>query len=131
MNKDNTSIKPTASELEILTILWENGPLTVRSVNEIMSLKKEVGYTTTLKLLQIMTEKNLVSRQLENRTHIYSAIAGKEETRKAMLDSLLEAAFGGSAMKLVMQALGSHSATREELEDLRNLIDSIEKQEKQ
>ncbi|MEZ5012296.1 MAG: BlaI/MecI/CopY family transcriptional regulator [Bacteroidales bacterium] len=129
MKQEKTNIKPTGSELEILTILWENGPMTVRSVNERLNLKKDVGYTTTLKILQIMTEKNLVSRRLENRTHIYSAIAGKEETRKAMLDSLLETAFGGSAMKMVMQALGNHNATREELEDLRKLIDRIEKKE--
>lgn len=123
-----TNIHPTGSELEILNILWEHGPSTVRFVNEKMNLRKEVGYTTTLKLMQIMTSKNLVSRNLENRTHIYTAIVEKEATRKIMLDSFLETTFSGSAMNLVMQALGNHTATTEELDELRKLIDMLEKE---
>ena len=129
MKNETLNIRPTASELEILNILWDEGPSTVRSVNRKVSLRKETGYTTTLKLMQIMTDKGLVERTLENRTHIYSAVAGKESTMNLMLDNFLESTFGGSAMNLVMQALGNHKATNEEIEELKKLIDRIEKGE--
>lgn len=128
-NKD-INIRPTASELEILNILWAEGHSTVREVNQKVNLRKKTGYTTTLKLMQIMADKGLVERKLNDRTHIYSALAARESTLNLMLDNFLENTFGGSAMGLVMQALGNHKATGEELEELKKLIDRIEKGER-
>ena len=118
--------KPTDSELEILQILWKNGPTTVRLVNEELNKTKETGYTTTLKILQIMLEKGLVNRDEENRTHIYRAAVKENETQMLLLDKLLKTAFGGSASKLVMQALGSNKTSKEELDAIKNLINKIE-----
>jgi predicted transcriptional regulator len=124
----NPKNKPTESELEILQILWEKGPSTVRDIHEIISETKEVGYTTTLKLMQIMAEKNIVDRDTNQRTHIYTATVAKEKTQSALLESFKEAAFGGSTMNLVMQALGNYKANKEEIAEIRALIDKIEKQ---
>lgn len=118
--------KPTEAELDILTILWEQGPSSVRIVNVKLNKMRSVGYTTTLKQLQIMHEKGLVSRVNDGRTHIYTAERGKEETQKQLLDRLLEAAFGGSASKLVMQVLGNHKSSRKELEEIKKLIQKLE-----
>lgn len=118
--------KPTDAELEILQILWQSGPSTVKSVNEKLNLKKEVGYTTTLKLMQIMLEKGLLARDEENRSHIYKAVVQQEETQKVLLDRLLETAFSGSAMKLVMQALGNKKTSKEELQQIRDFINKME-----
>ena len=118
--------KPTEAELDILAILWEMGPSSVRIVNDILSKHRQVGYTTTLKQLQIMHEKGLVSRVNDGRTHIYTAERGKEETQKQLLDRLLDAAFGGSASKLVMQVLGNHKSSRKELEEIKKLIQKLE-----
>ena len=118
--------KPTEAELDILTILWEQGPSSVRSVNGELNKMRSVGYTTTLKQLQIMHEKGLVSRVNDGRTHIYTAERGIEETQKQLLDRLLEATFGGSASKLVMQVLGNHKSSRKELEEIKNLIKKLE-----
>ncbi len=126
MNEQNKIPRPTESELEILMILWDYGPSTVRFVNEKLNGKKVVGYTTTLKFLQIMTEKNLVTRQVEGRTHVYSASIGKESVQKELLDRLLENVFGGSAKKLVMQTLGHYKASKEELEEIKKLINKLE-----
>ena len=122
--------KPTEAELEILQILWENGPSTVRFINDELNKRKSVGYTTTLKIMQIMTEKNLVKRNEENRSHIYTAAYKKDETRKVLIDRLIETAFGGSASKLVMQALGNKKASKEEIQELRKFLDEIEKGQK-
>jgi BlaI family transcriptional regulator, penicillinase repressor len=124
--------KPTESELEILQILWKHGPVTVRLVNEELSRKKneEVGYTTTLKLMQIMAEKGLVIRNEESRTHVYEAGVTEETTQKHLVDRLLNLAFGGSATKLVMRALGTHKASKEELKQIRKLLDQMEGGEK-
>jgi predicted transcriptional regulator len=122
----NKAFKPTDSELEILSILWENGPCTVRTVNEKMSRNKNVGYTTTLKLMQIMNEKGIVGRDMEGRTHTYYAIARQEDAQVRMLDRLLETAFGGSASKLVLQALGNHKTSEEELKEIKALIHKLE-----
>lgn len=119
--------KPTESELEILHLLWENGPSTVRFINDQLNLRKEVGYTTTLKIMQIMTDKLLVKRNTESRTHIYDAVVSKSDTQNNLLSGFLETTFGGSAMKMVMQALGNHKASKEELEELKQLINKIEK----
>ncbi len=122
--------KPTESELEILKILWESGPSTVRFVNGKLAIKKEVGYTTTLKLMQIMSEKGLVSRNEEDRTHIYSAISQEKETKTLILDKMVDSIFGGSATKLVMQVLGNKKTTIEELRELREYLDKIEREQK-
>ena len=119
-------IKPTESELEILNILWNEGPSNVRSVNNIINQQKEVGYTTTLKLMQIMTQKGLVERDESARTHIYSAKIKAEDIQGEMLDKLLNTAFGGSASKLVLSALGSGKTSVKELEEIKALIQKLE-----
>ena len=121
------NMRPTESELEILQILWKEGPSSVRTVNDILNEKREVGYTTTLKIMQIMAEKGLVERNTESRTHIYEASISEEETQQQLLDRFVDATFRGSAMKLVMQALGNHKATPQELKDIKALIESMEK----
>ncbi len=130
---ENTpAIKPTESELEILQILWQLGKATVRQVNDELrnaaQLKiKEVGYTTTLKLMQIMHEKHIVSRTDEGRYHLYKAAIGEEQTQQLLLGRFVEAAFRGSAMKLVMQTLGNQSVSVDELEEIKKLIAEMEK----
>jgi BlaI family penicillinase repressor len=124
MSKRKT--KPTEAELDILSILWEQGPSSVRIVNDKLNVNKKVGYTTTLKQLQIMHEKGFVSRISDGRTHIYTAERGKEETQKQLLDRLLESAFGGSASNLVMQALGNHRSSPKELKEIKELIKKLE-----
>ena len=124
--KKKLSPKPTEAELEILQILWGSGPTTVRFVNDKLNLRKEVGYTTTLKIMQIMTEKNLLSRDEENKSHIYSAVYKKDETQKVLLDKFLESTFGGSASKLVLQALGNRKTSKKEIEEIRKFLDKIE-----
>ncbi len=126
MMQENVIKKPTDAELEILSVLWEFGPITVRFVNDQLNKRREVGYTTTLKMLQIMSEKGLVSREMDGRTHIYSARISQEKIQGKLLDRLLETAFGGSAQKLVMQALGNHSSSKEELEEIKKLIRRLE-----
>lgn len=124
--KHRTMIKPTESELEILNILWSEGPCNVRMVNEIINEQKEVGYTTTLKLMQIMTQKGLVERDESSRSHIYSAKIKAQDIQEQMLDKLLNTAFGGSASKLVLSALGSGKASAGELEEIKALIQKLE-----
>jgi len=118
--------RPTEAELEILQVLWENGPSTVRFVNDELNRKKRVGYTTTLKIMQIMTDKNLVRRDEANRSHVYSVQIEKEETQNLLLDKFLTNTFGGSSMKLVMQALGNHKPSKDELEQIKKLINTLE-----
>ena len=116
------TIKPTESELEILQILWQLGKATVRQVNDELSKIKDVGYTTTLKLLQIMNEKNIVSRTEEGRYHLYKAAIGEEQTQQLLLGKFVDATFRGSAMKLVMQTLGNQEVSMDELEEIKKLI---------
>ncbi len=118
--------KPTEAELDILSILWNQGASSVRVVNDELNKSRKLGYTTTLKQLQIMHEKGLVSRVSDGRTHIYSAARDKEETQKQLLDRVMDAAFGGSASKLVMQVLGNHKSSRKELDEIKALIKKIE-----
>jgi BlaI family transcriptional regulator, penicillinase repressor len=113
--------KPTDAELGILRVLWERGPSTVRQVAEV--LDREAGYTTLLKLLQIMTEKGLVTRDEASRTHVYAAAYSEDQTQRQLVSDLLERAFGGSAAKLVLQALAANRATPEELAEIRKLLD--------
>jgi len=118
-------IKPTESELEILQVLWTKGLATVREVHEVLSNTKDAGYTTTLKLMQIMNEKGLVKRDASMRTHIYQAAVNKENTQKHLLDKMIDSLFGGSSTQLVIQALGEHKATEEELEKIQQLLNSL------
>lgn len=127
---ENQNIKPTVAELEILQILWKKNQATVKDVNEEINKKKETGYTTTLKTMQIMFEKGLVERKKDGRSHIYSAAIKKEETQRVLLDKILETAFGGSAGKLVMQALGNKKTTKEELQEIKELINKLEQDSK-
>lgn len=121
-----TSIKPTESELSILRVLWETGPSTVRTINDALNEVRDVGYTTTLKILQIMTEKGLVTRIKDGRNHIYSAAVEQDTAQRQLLDRLLNGVFGGSAKNLVMQALGSHNPSRKELEEIKKYIEELE-----
>lgn len=117
--------KPTDSELAILRILWERGPSTVRAVTNCLNRDRVTGYTTALKLLQIMLDKGLVARDESERTHIYRAKSSEEKTQKQLVTDLLQRAFGGSAQKLVMQALSAKKASKEELAEIQKLIDSM------
>ena len=119
--------RPTDAELEILQVLWENGPSSVREVNEVLNSKREVGYTTTLKLMQIMLDKGLLERDTASRSHIYAPVALETDIQSQLLNRFLQSTFRGSASKLVMQLLGNHTATSEELEAIKALIDQIEK----
>lgn len=137
-------MKPTDSELEILHILWEQGPSTVRTVNDLLNErrksglatgrgsakpKESAGYTTTLKLMQIMFEKGLVTREEDGRTHNYTAAVQEEDTQSLLLQQFVDNTFRGSTARLVLQALGNHEASAEELDEIKALIAQIELQE--
>ena len=130
MSEKNNPNKPTESELEILQILWEHGPNTVRFVNDELSKTKETGYTTTLKLMQIMHEKRKVHSEESARSHSYSAAITESATQKQLLDRFLDTAFRGSALKLVMQALGNRKTSAQDLNEIRNLLDTLNGTEK-
>jgi predicted transcriptional regulator len=121
-------IKPTESELEILQVLWEKGTASVREVHEELARLKDVGYTTTLKLMQIMYEKGLVKRDATFKTHIYEAQVSKDKTQKHLLNKMIDSLFGGSPTQLVLQALGNHKASDEELEEIQQLLNNLKKQ---
>jgi BlaI family transcriptional regulator, penicillinase repressor len=121
------TIKPTESELEILQILWQRGLATVREVHEELLKTKDAGYTTTLKLMQIMHEKGLVKRDESMRTHVYQPAVNKEKTQKHLLGKMIDNLFGGSSTQLVLQALGEQKASREELEQIQILLDNLKK----
>jgi predicted transcriptional regulator len=118
--------RPTDAELEILRVLWRRGPSTVRRVHDELGESRSVGYTTALKLLQIMAEKRLVTRDESQRSHVYSANVGEEETQGRLVGDLLDKAFGGSAAKLVMRALSDKAASPEEISQIRRMLDEIE-----
>src|SRR6478609_3898578 len=118
-------IKPTEGELEILQVLWDKGSATVRDVHEHINEYKESGYTTTLKLMQIMFEKSLVKRDDSNKTHVYKANVSREKTQQQMLGKMVDSLFGGSASQLVMQALGSSQPSKEELEEIQQLLNNL------
>ena len=115
--------RPTDAELAILRVLWTRGPSTVRQVHESLSRERPSAYTTALKMLQIMTEKGLVERDESDRTHVYRARLSEERTQQQLVGDLLDRAFGGSASKLVMQALATTRATPDELREIRQLIE--------
>jgi len=120
------NIRPTDGELEILAVLWDRGPSTVREVRDQLSRERKVGYTTVLKLMQIMFEKGLVARDDSHRTHVYRARARKETTQRHLVNDLMSRAFGGSPQQLVLQALSAKRATKEELAEIRELISRFE-----
>lgn len=122
--------KPTEAELAILKVLWQRGPSTVREVTEHLQDERGTGYTTALKLMQIMTEKGLVKRDESERSHVYTAVATAETTQRQLLGDLLERVFSGSAQQLVMQALSTKRASKAELAEIRSLIDTLEKKAK-
>ncbi len=122
--------KPTDAELEILQVLWMHGPSSVRFVNDQLNFIREVGYTTTLKMMQIMVGKKLANRNTDSRTHIYEANVSEADTQSKLLENFLDTAFQGSAIKLVMQALGNHQTSPQELEEIKGLIEKIENQKK-
>jgi len=119
--------RPTDAELAILRVLWLKGPATVRQVNDVLNENRETTYTTTLKFMQIMADKGLVTRDVSERTHIYSAKLPREDTQRQLVSDLVERAFGGSAAALVLHALSAHPASPEELKDIKKLIATYQK----
>ena len=115
--------RPTDTELAILRVLWARGASTVRQVHEALADTRETGYTTTLKLMQIMAEKGLVKRNETERSHVYSPVAGPEQTERQLVQDLVDRAFGGSAAQLVLRALSADGTTDAELKEIRKLID--------
>jgi predicted transcriptional regulator len=122
--------RPTDAELAILQVLWERGDSTVREVHEALKDVQGSGYTTVLKLMQIMTEKGLVERDESNRAHVYRARATQQKTQRQLVSDLLDKAFGGSPARLAMQALSSKKSSPEELAELRKLLETLEPEEK-
>jgi predicted transcriptional regulator len=121
--------RPTDSELAILRVLWERGPSTVRVVNEALADSAEPGYTTTLKLMQIMVEKRLLTRDDSARSHVYAASVSRDQTQRELVTDLVDRAFGGSAATLVMHALGSSRTSPDELAAIQKLIDQHRRKE--
>lgn len=122
--------KPTEGELEILQILWKQGPCSVKQVNAVMNEKKEVGYTTSLKMLQIMFEKSLVERELSGKIHLYNAAIKEYHVKKNFLKNMIDQVFEGSPMEMVVQTLGNYKASPEEIRDLKKLIKDMENKAK-
>ena len=117
--------KPTEGELEILQVLWQRQYSTVRDVHDELNKTKDAGYTTTLKLMQIMFEKGLVTRDSSSKTHIYQPAVTREKTQDLFLNRMIDSLFAGSPAQLVMQALGNHKTSKEELEEIRKYLNSI------
>jgi len=114
--------RPTDAELSILRVLWDRGPSTVRQVHDVLSVGRDFAYTTTLKLLQLMTEKGVAVREEDGRVHLYRAAVAQEETQRHLIRDLVDRAFGGSPSQLVMQALAAKPASAEELREIRRLL---------
>lgn len=119
--------RPTDAELEILTVLWQRGPSTVREVQDTLNESKTTGYTTVLKMLQIMSDKGLVTRDEDQRAHVYVARVPQEQTQRQLVGDLLDRAFDGSATNLVMQALATKKASAEDLTRIRKMLDEFER----
>lgn len=120
---------PTNAELEVLGLLWRDGPLTVRDLHETIARRRNVGYTTVLKTLQVMAEKGLVARDESERSHVYAAAIPESAVKKRLVSDLVDRAFDGSAAGLVMQALSSKRASPEELKEIRRMLDSLKREE--
>ena len=119
-------VKPTESELEILQVMWKKGACTVRDVHEELAKTKDAGYTTTLKLMQIMHEKGLLERDARAKTHIYTALFTQEQAQNSALDKILSTVFKGSTADLVIQALGQHKALKDEIDAIKNYLKQFE-----
>ncbi|RCH55408.1 BlaI/MecI/CopY family transcriptional regulator [Mucilaginibacter hurinus] len=126
----NTEVKPTESELEILQVLWKKEYTSVREVHEELAKNKDAGYTTTLKLMQIMYEKGLVERNTDAKTHLYKALVTREQAQKTALDKIIATVFKGSASDLVIQALGQHTTSEAEIDAIRKYLDQFNQSKK-
>lgn len=124
--KSSDLLQPTASELAILQLLWERGPLAVKDIHEALSAEKEVVYTTILKTMQVMMERGFLERESQGRKHIYSAAIAQEATQGKLLDTFVKRTFGGSKLQLVMKALGDSRTSKEELDELKAYIQDLE-----
>ena len=125
--QNNEQANPTKSELEILHVLWQYGPSTVRTVNERLNEQREVNYSSTLKLMQLMEIKGLLQRDTNDRSHVYRPAENPEKVQTQVVNGLRDLAFGGSTSRLVMRALGDGSATPDELEEIKRLIEKMQK----
>jgi predicted transcriptional regulator len=129
MTPDRRDSGPTDAELRILRVLWAKGPTTVRDVHEVLNAERPAAYTTTLKLMQIMLEKGLVTRNESSRTHIYTANVAERQAQRSATADLLGRLFGGSAAALMQQALSVKPSSREELRRIREMLDALERGE--
>lgn len=127
MARDKSVLKPTEAELSLLNVLWRTGPATVRQIHDAVSAQQNTGYTTVLKILQIMHEKSLVIRDESNRAHVYAAAYSEVHTQSSLIKDLISKAFGGSTSQLVMRAIGN-STSQEEIDDIRQMLDQLEQQ---
>lgn len=125
MARDRDNIKPTEAELTLLNVLWQMGPATVRQIHDVVNETHKTGYTTVLKILQIMHEKSLVIRDESNRAHVYAAANSQMHTQSSLIKDLISKAFGGSTSKLVMRAL-DESTSKKEIADIRELLNELE-----
>ena len=125
MSRDQNN-QPTASELAVLQLLWERGPLAVKQVHETLSKDRDVVYTTVLKTMQVMFERGFLTRESQGRKHIYSAAIAQKDTQNSLLDTFIDKTFGGSAKELAMRALGNYKTTKEDIDELKALIDKLE-----
>lgn len=130
MAQSKTIPKPTEKELEILRIVWEKGPVSVKDVHETLGGDEANGYTTILKLMQIMHEKGQLVRQKSGKLHLYSALLSRENTQQQLLDKIIDTVFRGSATQLVLSALGSRKSSKRELKAIRDYLDQLEEGEK-
>ncbi|PKG85402.1 transcriptional regulator [Colwellia sp. 75C3] len=128
MAHENSAVKPTEAELTLLNVLWKMGPATVRQIHDVVSITQKTGYTTVLKILQIMHEKSLVIRDESNRAHIYATANSQTQTQSSLIKDLITKAFGGSTSKLVMRAIDD-STSDEEINDIRQLLNSLDNKE--
>ncbi len=126
MKDQNKQLEPTKSELEILQVLWELGPSTVRSVNDELLKQKDVNYTTTLKLMQIMADKGILQRDESQMKHIYSVAEDEQKTKAHLLDKFVDSMYKGSASKLVMQLIGNKNTSQQELQEIKELLKKLE-----
>jgi len=127
MKRMNDLPRPTQAELEILRVLWQRGPSSVREVQQTLTESRATGYTTVLKLLQIMARKGLVVRDERERTHVYRAALAQEQTQRQLVADLVERAFGGSASQLILQALAARRASADEMEEIRKVLDKAQR----
>ena len=123
--ENKMEIKPTESELEILQVIWKKGQCTVRDVHEELAKSKDAGYTTTLKLMQIMHDKGLVERDTTAKTHLYKAVITREQAQQTALDKIISTVFKGSTSDLVIQALGHHRASKDEIDAIKNYLEQF------